>query len=64
VMAWRLRREDAVAGLQLAGLFAIHASTSLTNANLAHQLYAALLSTGAAIALVGVRGGDDGNDDS
>lgn len=64
VMAWRLRREDAVAALQLAGLFAIHASTSLTNANLAHQLYAALLSTGAAIALVGVRSGDDGGDGS
>ena len=53
--ALRLYRVDRVASLQLQGLLFMHATAGLTNVNMAHNYYAAMLSVAVALVLLGAK---------
>jgi O-antigen ligase len=53
--AWLLKRKQAFAGWTLGGVAFIHATTSLTNVNFAHNYYPTIMSIVVGLALLGGR---------
>lgn len=52
---WLLKRQQTFAGWTLGGLAFMHATTSLTNVNFAHNYYPTIMSIVAGLALLGIR---------